>query len=113
MPYLYPSNFVTLHRRFPFLSVANSDISLVVLTRHPPPPLPLPPTRQLDIVLNFFVGYYKDGVYVDDLAAIARRYVGSPSRFWCGPRQRLKPVAAFGLLYSPRRRRRNTLNGNR
>ena len=80
---------------------------------HTAPPPPNTPPRQLDIALNFFVGYYKDGVYVDDLAAIARRYVGSPSRFWCGPRQRLKPVAAFGLLYSPRRRRRTTLNGNR
>ena len=37
---------------------------------------------QFEIAVNFFVGFYSDGIYVDSLPAIARLYTSSPFRFW-------------------------------
>ena len=37
---------------------------------------------QYECGINFFLGFHVQGVYVDDLSAIAHRYATSPTRFW-------------------------------
>jgi hypothetical protein len=55
--------------------------------------------RQLEIILNFFIGYYDAGCYEDSLFAIAKRNLSDPSLFWFDAMTSI-PLSYIDLYFS-------------
>ncbi len=54
---------------------------------------------QLEIILNFFIGYHDAGCYEDSLFAIAKRNLSDPSRFWFDAMTSI-PLSYIDLYFS-------------
>ena len=54
---------------------------------------------QIEIILNFFIGFYESGCYEDSLGSIARRYMSTITLFWFDISTSI-PLSYVDLYYS-------------
>jgi hypothetical protein len=67
-----------------------------------------PPPAQIEIILNFFIGFHESGCYYDSLPAIARRYLTAIGKFTFDVLTSI-PLSYIDIYFSKVRRRRSFL----
>ncbi len=54
---------------------------------------------QAEIILTFFIGFHRNGLYIDSVSVISRRYVSSLSLFWFDVATSI-PLSYVDIYYS-------------
>ncbi len=54
---------------------------------------------QVEIILTFFIGFHQNGLYIDSISAISRRYFFSLSLFWFDVATSI-PLSYVDIYYS-------------